>query len=478
MTKRINEHRVQSFPHNKQRRQLLLIFFSCALLAVTRKFIYAKELIIDRKPRDKRTSNISETTKNKPANRINLGASANGSSDVFISKGSPPEQNIHKIIEMLGGISSIISKDDIVVLKPNAQWWNQGTTNTDAMRAFIQAVLNIPGFRGEVIIAENHQYAAPNSRGWNTEKRNGRFNLNELVAHFNSKGHSNVTKYHWRCAGPNPKPLQGDESYGSKIVTGPWQGDGYVWNQDLFYTSPLGRKCILSYPIFTSSYSGVTIDFKNGAWKNNKYIGQPVKFINFSALNHHSAYCGVTASVKNYMGIVDMTCGFQGTTPNGYWNTHYIGIRNDLKIPMIKYMPWRVRVKIDNLYKTRFFHHTGNVIGSFMREVRMADLNIITANWVGYESRTDTSKSGHPKAILASRDPVALDFIAGREVLSPLTREKEPDNRWLNKINDVTDKNGPFHKFLAACHQEGIGNIEPKRINVMAAPVFLDTKMR
>lgn len=455
--------------YNKQRRHLLLILFSCALLAVTRKLIYAKELIIDRKPRDKRTNSISETTKNKPKKRINLGVSADGNSDVFISKGNSPGQNVHTIIEMLGGISSVIGKDDIVVLKPNAQWWNQGTTNTDAMQAFIQAVLNISGFRGEVIIAENHQYADLNSRGWNTEKRNGRFNLNELVAYFNSNGHGNVTKYHWRCAGPNPKPLQGNESSGSKIVTGPWEGDGYVWNQDLLYTSPLGRKCILSYPIFTSAYSGVTIDFKNGAWKNNKYTGQPVKFINFSALNHHSDYCGVTASVKNYMGIVDMTCGFQGTTPKGYWNTHFIGIRDDVELPLYKFIPWRLRVKIDSLYKMKYFHNTGNVLGCFMRDVKMADLNIITAHWVGYGSRTDTNKSGHPKAILASRDPVALDFIAGRDVLSPLTREKEQHNKWLNKINDVNNMEGPFNKFLAACNQEGIGNIKPDRIRVVTA---------
>jgi hypothetical protein len=294
--------------------------------------------------------------------------------------------------------------------------------------------------------------------------RNGRFNLNELVAYFNGKGFKNVTKYHWRCAGPNPRPFQGDESSGSKIVKGPWDGDGYVWNRDLLYTSPLGRKCILSYPIFTSLYSGVTIDFRNGAWKNGRYTGQPVKFINFSALNHHGDFSGVTASVKNYMGIVDMTCGFQGTSPPGFWNTHFIGIRG---VQLSQYLPRRIKIKISKLYTKKYSHHTGGVLGSFMREIRFADLNIITAHWVGYESRTGIDGSGHPRMILAGTDPVALDYVAGREIMTPLTREKAPNNKWLNSMNDVTDREGPFYKFLDACHREGIGNIERERIRII-----------
>lgn len=457
---------------NSGRRNFLISFFSVIILAVLRRFSYGKEnQMTDSSIKSANNSILISNTNSinkSPLTNKHLGITKEGLSNVFLAQGDSPDQNINKLINILGGISSIIGKEDIIILKPNAQWWNQGTTNTDAMYTFIKAILGIPGFRGEVIIAENHQYADPNSRGWNTDKRNGRFNLNELVAYFNSIGHSNITKYHWRCAGPNPNPLQGNESSGSKIVSGPWDGDGYVWNHDISYTSPLGRKCILSYPIFTSAYSGVTIDFKNGAWRKHKYTGQPVKFINFSALNHHSNFCGVTASVKNYMGILDMTCGFQGTTPKGYWNTHYIGIRDDLTIPMIKYMPWRVRAKIDSLYKYKYVYHTASVIGSFMRDVRMADFNFITADWVGYGSRTDKNMSGHPRTLLASKDPIALDYIAGRDVLSPLTKLKEPNNKWLNQINDITDTHGPFYKFLAACHQEGIGNIEPQRMRILS----------
>lgn len=451
----------------------MTLALSVAALALLRKLDFPKERSLSDKPVSRRENHLTDSgatgiSINTSPVGMNLGVSRGGLSDVYLARGETPEHNMRNIIKMLGGISSIIDKDDIVVLKPNAQWWYQGTTNTDAMHAFIQAVLSIPGFRGEIIIAENHQYAIADSRGWNTTKRNGRYNLNELVAHFNAAGHRNVTKYHWQCAGPNPRPLQGSASSAARIVKGPEDGDGYVWNHELVYISPLGRKCLLTYPIFTSAYSGVTIDFKNGAWKNGKYTEQSLKFINFSALNHHSEYSGVTASVKNYMGIVDMTCGFQGTIPKDHWNTHFIGIRDDFAPPLYKYIPWRIKIKIDGLYKMKYFYHTGGVIGSFMREIRMADLNIITAHWVGYGSRTDTNKSGYSKAILAGKDPVALDYIAGREVLSPLTREKAPNNKWLNRINDVTDKQGPFHKFLTACYQQGIGNIEPDKMRVVS----------
>ena len=74
---------------------------------------------------------------------------------IYEAKNGTPEQNMIKVIEMMGGINQFIGIDDIVVLKPNAQWWNQGMTNTDAMKGFIDLVLGIPGFKGEIIIAEN-----------------------------------------------------------------------------------------------------------------------------------------------------------------------------------------------------------------------------------------------------------------------------------------------------------------------------------
>lgn len=397
-----------------------------------------------------------------------IGVDDDGFSTVHIAQGKSPEENMRAVLKSLGGMEQVVSPDDIVILKPNAQWWSQGMTNTDAMKAFIEDVLAIPGFKGEVIICDNHQYAEPNSRAWITENRNGAYNYNELIAYFHSQGHRNVTKYHWQCAGPNPNPLQGDAENSSKRVQGPEDGDGYVWREDLVYESPLGRRCMLTYPIFTSSYSGTTVDLKEGAWKDGSYTKQPVKLINFSALNHHGPYVGVTASVKNFMGIVDMTCGFQGTTPVGYHNTHYIGLR-DLKIPFQYKMPWRIQNMVYN-YNFRYFEQTGTVLGRFMKDIRKADLNIITAHWVGYGSRTRVELSGYPKAILASKDPVALDFVASNEILLPLTRQETKDP-YLLRLNDSSIQDGPLCRFLAACHEQGIGNLDAQKIRVMRCDI-------
>ncbi|MCP4650120.1 MAG: DUF362 domain-containing protein [PVC group bacterium] len=368
-------------------------------------------------------------------------------SDIYHAQNGTPEQNTAKVIEMMGGIERSIGKEDIVVIKPNAQWWNQGMTNTNSMKMFIELVLAIPGFKGEVIIAENHHCYGPkntcNIRGWNTQMRNGDYNYNELIDYFQDKGHANVTKYHWINGGPfglddtlKAKVLRPIKELVKKIkgyrerktISHPREGDGYVWT-DIEFTYA-GKKTKMSYPIFTSAYSGVRIDFKNGAWKNGKYTGQPVKFINFAVLNHHSDFAGVTSSVKNYLGVVDMTCGYQGVEPQGYHNFHYIGIPG-----------------------------LGGAVGTFMNTIRKADLNIVTAEWVGFGSRTDTDLAAKPKAIIASTDPVALDYYGAKNILYPLGGR-------VSHLNDPDDRNGPFRKYLELCHAQGIGTLDEAKMNV------------
>ncbi len=404
--------------------------------------------------------------------QLALGTDVDGFSRVFVARNGTPEQNIQKTLDMMGGIGNFVSPTDIVVLKPNAQWWNQGMTNTDSMKAFIDIVLRIPDFSGEIIIAENHQYNESDSRGWSTDQRNGKFNFNELVQHYQRAGYANVTKYHWQVAGTAAVPLQGD-AQGNSRITGPEQGDGYVWMDDCYYQSPAGKKCLMTYPVFTSSYSGITVDLKNGAWKDGDYLeDRKVRFINFSALNHHGWYCGVTASVKNFMGVVDMTCGFPGDKPEGMYNTHYIGI--DKKILWTrKRGVWRLGSLVDRFveYCHRDFYHTGGALGYFMQTVRMPDLNIITAEWVGWGDRIDTKRAFRPKTILASRDPVGLDYVAARDVLLPetptdRTKKIRSDLRYYD-LNNPDNYDGPFWRFLNETHKQGIGNLDEKKIKTV-----------
>jgi hypothetical protein len=350
---------------------------------------------------------------------------------------------------MMGGIGRLIGREDIVILKPNAQWWNQGMTNTDAMMGFIQAVVEIPGFKGEVILAENHHCFALKGgcdiRGWNTAEPNGRFSLSGLVAYFQERGHSNVTKYHWLDAGLHSddgvflkRTLRPLKRWAKEIllprrarrVRGPEEGDGYVWS-DVEYRYE-DKKVKMSYPIFTSTFSGVTVDFRNGAWSRGRYTGQPVKFINFAGLNHHGDYAGVTASVKNYLGIVDMTCGYTGVTPEGYVNFHHIGVPG-----------------------------LGGAVGTFMNTIRKADLNITAAEQVGFASRTDRRLAARTRTVVAGTDPVALDYYAAKHILRPLGGP-------VVELNDPDNAQGPFRRYLELCAAQGGGTCDENNMEVDA----------
>jgi len=118
-------------------------------------------------------------------------------SHVFEAKNGTPEQNVAKVNEMMGGIGNFIGNNDIVVIKPNAQWQNAATTNTNNIKGLIELILNRSGgFSGEIIIAENIHFSDPKTKGgWATTERNGDYNLNELITYFNTQGYANVTGY-------------------------------------------------------------------------------------------------------------------------------------------------------------------------------------------------------------------------------------------------------------------------------------------
>ena len=350
-----------------------------------------------------------------------------------------------------------------MVIKPNGQWMRHGMTNTDVLRGLIDVVLSIPGFAGEVIVAENHHCPIDNDRGWTTEERNGRFNLNELVQYYEETGFANVSKSHWHDGGPNPRPLHFGGGNGG-VVQGPEDGDGYVWT-DIDYTYK-GRTTKMTYPVFTSSFSGVTVDLKNGAWRNGKFTGQPVKLINVSGLNHHGTKFGVTASLKNYLGIVDLTCGEHGPEPPGFYNFHYIAVgwpNRGWAAPIERCIrhPWVRQSK----QLTRAFRRFGPVypeamggaIGCFIRTIRRADLSIIAAEHVGPEGRLiNPVRVGK---VLASVDGVALDYYAAKHVLHPLGGR-------YSTYNDPDLVRGPFRRFLDGCAMEGGGTLDERLFDV------------
>ncbi|MBK9073094.1 MAG: hypothetical protein IPL79_19160 [Myxococcales bacterium] len=72
--------------------------------------------------------------------------------------GGSPAERIDGVFAKLGGAAALVGVDDVVIIKVAAQWWNQGMTNVAAVRRAIEHVLEIPGFRGDVIVFENTHF--------------------------------------------------------------------------------------------------------------------------------------------------------------------------------------------------------------------------------------------------------------------------------------------------------------------------------
>lgn len=379
-------------------------------------------------------------------------------SQVYWVKNGTPYENVRKILEMMGGIEQFVGKNDIVILKPNAQWWNQGRTNLWAMKCCIDQILAINGFNGEIIIGENQHFMdstlpageEDNVRGWiTTGDINGdidgeEHSLNSLIALYQRKGIPNVTKAHWRDGGPKRPGSWGSGQNGG-VVKSPAEGDGYVWSDEEYvYKKKLGLKSWrvkMSYPVFTSSYSGVTIDLKEGAFLRDgkgggRYLAErPVRLINFPVLNTHGKDTGITSSIKNYMGITDMSCGRWGKEPDGYVNVHQCGGK---RYPFAKAGP----------------------LGHFMKTIRMADLNIVTAEWVGWGHRTNITKATRMKSILAGTDPVALDYCGAKYLILPLSKK--------SMLHDPDNPKSPIHNFLQLARKTmGAGAVGEQNIEMI-----------
>lgn len=343
-------------------------------------------------------------------------------SNVFFAKNGAPAQNVEKLFDIMGGIGNFIGGDDVVVIKPNCQQLLQGGTNTDCLKGLIDAILGIPGFTGEIILAENIHKNNPDistDNLWNTGNmtHNGAMNVNTLLNYYNTNrglypaihdhgGDINVSKYHLM-----------DANRGGRVTTGPSDGDGYVRRTDLEYFVPDGgwefnqnlgyASTIMTYPIFTSAHSGITVDLMNGCWRSGQYIPTNCFFIMMSALNFHGTYAGVTGAVKNYYGVVELPGSFMGQ----YSDIHRLG-----------------------------FPAGGGAVGKHIKEIRRADMHVTTAEWCGHNGR-QASNPVQTKTVLASTDPVALDYWASKHIVYPLGGS-------FPTYNNPDNLAGPLRKFM------------------------------
>ncbi len=314
------------------------------------------------------------------------------------------------------GAVGLLARDDTVIIKVNCQWDERGGTNTDLLRALVQAIVRHPDhFVGEIVIADNGQ-----GTGRGVAGAGGSFNYNKNNAENISQSVQNVvdslsSSYHistylWDAITTSrvAEYSEGDEE------------DGYVI--DTMRSPRTGA--MVSYPKFKTKF-GTFISFKRGIWdpRAKAYNNSRVKIINMPVLKSHSGF-GVTGCVKHYMGV----CSDKLTERLGASTHSTVG--------------------------------TGGM-GTEMVGTRFPTLNIIDAIWInanpGKGPRTSYDVAVQTNVIAGSTDPVALDYWAAKHILLQASRNKgyndttsmDPDNlaersfgRWLRLSMDEINRVG------------------------------------
>ena len=145
----------------------------------------------------------------------------------------------------------------------------------------------------------------------------------------------------------------------------------------------------VSYPCFTTM-KGNRVELKEGIWNGEGYDTN-LKLITVPVLKHHMG-CGITGALKVFYGVLSMSDG-------GSSQRHY-----------------------DKL---------GQHCGVMISKIRAPTLSILDCTWVsagslaGYPSETTRRLD----QLLASLDPVALDYWASKNLLYPIdyNEEHNPD---------------------------------------------------
>jgi len=301
-------------------------------------------------------------------------ASSAPASEVFVANGS-----IGSLMDLMGskgllfyksqtraqnsGPDGLFGNGDVILIKINCQWDERGGTNTDLIKELIRLILDHPdGFVGEIVVADNGQEYG--SMNWTRNNAIDESQSSEVVVSLYS-GEYKISTYLWdRIARTEVSEYnQGDYE------------DGYIVSP----TEDPETGVRVSYPKFQTA-KGTYISFKSGIWDpiTQTYDSTKLKIINFPILKSHSNY-GVTAAVKHYMGVIS-----QPLT-----NTHnYIG---------------------------------RGALGKVMVETRVPTLNILDAIWINAlplnGPDTTYDEATQINLVLASTDPVALDYWASKHIL-------------------------------------------------------------
>jgi len=295
---------------------------------------------------------------------------------------------------LTAGPSGIIAADDTIIIKINYQWAERGGSNIDVLRGLIFEIIeHVDGFSGEIVVCENAQSSSVH--GFDRSANNAQdttISPFDVVTHSQQLGY-NVSLYDWGSIRLTPV---GEYSQGDPE-------DGYVVSS--FDPRLHGA---VSYPKFRTIY-GTRISLRDGIWNpgSSTYDRQHLKFINLPVLKSHSIY-GVTANVKDYMGVV---------TRELDTNSH----------SAVKY----------------------GLLGAHLGVIGLADLNILDAIWVNAHPdggpSTDYGEATRRDELVVSTDPVAADLWSARHILIPSFQDNGY-SEWPKA--DPDDPESKFREYL------------------------------
>ena len=338
-----------------------------------------------------------------------LRSAARDASNIYVAEGIGPasEQGVDTLIDVMdangldffrsgasgraASAQGLVGGNDIVLIKVNGEWRWRGGTNTDVVKGLVKAIVNHPdGFTGEVVIVENGQWDSYMDN--RTDNRNpSACNAQDVTQSFNDvatmfAGKHRVSVYDWTAIQTR---AVGEFANGDTR-------DGYVYAPEME----------MGYPKFTTVY-GTRVSLRHGYWDGSRYDNSRVKFLNVPVLKDHGL-TGVTCSVKHFMGVQDLWRMTQDP-PHG---------------PMV----------------------TDGLFGKLMLVARYPDLNIADAIWVTpaggpngpYETAVRVDR------LLASQDPIALDYYCGKYVLMPISGNGRHDPNNQNAANSYN----AFHQML------------------------------
>lgn len=274
----------------------------------------------------------------------------------------------------LAGPQGLIVGDDLVVLKVNGQWKHRGMTNIDVVRGLIRHVLDHPdGFTGEVVIFENGQ-----GRGsLDCDMCDAWYETDESAANAENPSHTWrwLVEDHFR---DDPvSMILFDEHHKTEVAEDDHESQGYRF----FNPHPERHPWPLTYPIFNTE-GGRRVDFRRGIWTGGGYDDRKFKLLSLPVMKNHRS-TGVTGALKLYFGILSI-----------------------------------------NWHSPEYHDNVGLTCAEMFSHIRAPDLNILDLTWLSINA-----VNGHPDTLpqrtnqlLASTDPLAIDYWASKNVMFPLSR--------------------------------------------------------